>query len=110
MLTNFNHRHFLKLLFFCILRYSLMVSIIRESYRYLFFKKNCGIYQVVFPQRQVSVTRRITKTAFDCYENQIAKIRNCMSEHRGRSRGDGLGGWPPPFAEAHHKSLGPNVG
>ena len=39
MLTNFNHRYFLKILFFCILRYSPMVSIIRESDRYLLVLK-----------------------------------------------------------------------
>ena len=39
ILTNFNHRHFLKLLFFCILCYSPMVDIIRESDRYLSFLK-----------------------------------------------------------------------
>ena len=32
MLTNFNHRQFLKLLFFCILRYSPMVNIMDHVY------------------------------------------------------------------------------
>ena len=60
-LTNFNHRHFLKLLFFCILPYSPMVSTIRESYRYLLFFKYYGTSLVVFPQKQISVTRRIAR-------------------------------------------------